>query len=245
GLIGRRPCEDKKEPGDRSVRDEHLGPGQPVVIPALRRARRDRACVGARSRLGQGKRAEPLSGAEAGKKPLPLLFIRERVEVLRAEEGMRPVRERGRSAAVGQRFHRQRGGQKIGARPAILFRNRDPHDPEPSQLGKELRRKPLLPIGPRRDRSNLLSDKSPKGLPKERLFLGKGKGHGVYCSESPEGCQPLAAPAPYSAGGSFLRAGSAGGEGRSSPFLGNFSDAAMERRRMPAMMPSAMPTGIG
>ena len=88
---------------------------------------------------------------------------------------MRRNSDRQRRVASRQLLDGNRVRDRVGARPAVLLRNRHPHQPELAELGHELIREPLLAVELLCDRSHLLERKLPDRVPEQELAIPRGR----------------------------------------------------------------------
>ena len=124
-----------------------------------------------RLRLGQAERCEPLARGELGQ-PLALLRLgAEEEDRHRPERGVRSDGDRDRRVDARQLLDRERVGERVGARAAVLLGDRDPHQPELGQLGDELVGEARLAVEFLRDGGDALACERANGVA-DQLVLG-------------------------------------------------------------------------
>ena len=166
------------------VRDEDLRAVDDPFAVLEARGRARRAGVGAGVRLGQPEGGELRAGREVGQ-PLALLLLgaevpdRQRAERVVGGDGDRDGRVDAR-----QLLDRDRVRQRVGARAAVLLRDRHAHQPELGQLGDELVREPLLAVELLGDRCDTLERELPHRVA-DQLVLGlEVEVHASLCASS-------------------------------------------------------------
>ena len=121
----------------------------PVIVqpsPSGRRARPQRARVGARLGLGQRERADQLAARERRHEAGALLVGAEGED--RERDGARVHGHRHPDAGVGARelLEHEDVREEVGARPAVLLGDADAHQPELGELAEELFREVVLAV---------------------------------------------------------------------------------------------------
>ena len=97
-------------------------------------------------RLGQTERAEPPPRGQLRQPVALLLLAAEQVDRLRAERRVRAQRDGHRRVGPRELLDCDRVGERVGARAAVLLRERDPHQPQLAELGHDLVREALLAV---------------------------------------------------------------------------------------------------
>ena len=156
-LVVARPRRDADDAGDVGARvgDELLGAVDHPVAVVAARAGADVAGVGARLGLGQPEGAELAPRGQVRHPLLLLLLGPEQVDRLRAQRGVRAHRDRHRGVHARELLDRDRVGERVAPRAAVLLRERDAHQPQPAELLHDLVREALLVIQRLGDRRHL------------------------------------------------------------------------------------------
>jgi hypothetical protein len=174
-------------PGDvrARVRDELLGAvDHPLAVLEARAGLRV-AGVAAGLGLGQPERAEPPPRAQVGQVLLLLLLGAEQVDRLGAQRRVRAHRDRNGRVDARELLDRQRVGERVAARAAVLLGERDPHEPELAQLGDDLVREALLAVELLGHRRDLVAGEVADGLLDEAVVVGEVEEHGAESSGAP------------------------------------------------------------
>ena len=165
---------DADDAGDVGARvgDELLGAVDHPVAVVAARAGADVAGVRARLGLGQPERAELAPRGQVGHPLLLLLLGAEQVDRLRAERGVRAHRDRHRGVDARELLDRDRVGERVAARAAVLLGERDPHQPEVAELLHDLVREALLAVERLGDRRDLALGEVADGAA-DQLMVGR------------------------------------------------------------------------
>ena len=153
------------------VRDEDLRAVDDPLAVLESRGRARRAGVGAGVRLGQPERGELRPDARSGSHCPLLLLGAEVVDRQRAEGVVRGDGDRDRRVDPRQLLDRDRVRERVGARAAVLLRDRHPHQPELGELGDELVREALLAVELLGDRRDLLERELPHGVAEQLVLV--------------------------------------------------------------------------
>ena len=185
--------EDRVEVRDGRVRDEALRAVEDVLVAVAPRGRAHRRRVGARARLGQRVRGEPLARGEARQEARLLLLGARELEPERAELLHRED-EPARRADLRDLLDRDEREERAGAGAAVLLVEEEPEeavlaeelDDVPGELVRlvDLRRPRRDPLARElRTRSRISSCSSVSGSQGTRRSLGRTR-----CGRQPRCC---------------------------------------------------------
>ena len=161
------------------VRDEDLRAVDHPLAVAQLGARLRRACVGARSWLGEAEGCELPPGREIGQPRLLLLLGAEEEDRHRAERRVRGDGDAHGGVDSRELLDRDRVRDRVSARAAPFLRDGEAHEPEPGELLDELVGKAVLAVELLGDGRHALLRELAHGAPDELVLVGELEVHSL------------------------------------------------------------------
>ena len=169
----------------RRVGDPELGSVEHIAIAALLRAQLHADDIRARARFAHRQRADMLAADQLRQNLALLPGRRPTANLVDAEIGVRAVAQADGAARPAHFFHRHDVFEIAEPQAAILFRHRDPMQPERAHLGPEFTREGVGSVDLGGERRNAALGEFPRGFADGVGGLAEGEiefvglGHGL------------------------------------------------------------------